>query len=51
VITKFQRQGVDSDLALNAGKLELGRLQIARCDNDPNFPEHGVFSLTLNGGK
>jgi hypothetical protein len=51
VITKFQRQGVDSDLALNAGKLELGRLQIARCDNDPNFPERGVFSLTLNGGK
>jgi hypothetical protein len=51
VITKFQRQGTDSDVALNAGKLELARLEIARCDNDPNFPEHGVFHLTLDGGK
>jgi hypothetical protein len=51
VITKFQRQGSDSDLALNAGKLDLARLEIARCDNDPNFPERGVFRLTLDGGK
>ncbi len=51
VITKFRRQGTDNNDALDAGKLELGRLQIARCDNDPNFPEHGVFRLTMNGGK
>jgi hypothetical protein len=51
VITKFQRQGSDSDVALNAGKLDLARLEIARCDNDPNFPERGVFRLTLDGGK
>jgi hypothetical protein len=51
VITKFQRQGTDSDVALNAEKLELARLEIARCDNDPNFPERGVFRLTLDGGK
>jgi hypothetical protein len=51
VITKFQRQGTDSDVALNAQKLDLARLEIARCDNDPNFPERGVFRLTLDGGK
>lgn len=51
VITKFQRQGIESDEALQAGKLVLGRLEIARLDNDPNFPEHGVFNLVLKGGR
>jgi predicted phage baseplate assembly protein len=51
VITKFQRQGTDSDVALNAGRLDLARLEVARCDNDPNFPEHGIFNLVLDGGK
>ena len=44
-ITKFQRQGIDSDVALNSGQLDIGRLEIARLDNDPNFPEHGVFTI------
>ena len=44
-LKKFQRQGTDSDEALLAGKLTLGRLEIARLDNDPNFPERGVFTL------
>ncbi|MBI2877059.1 MAG: putative baseplate assembly protein [Candidatus Tectomicrobia bacterium] len=48
-ITKFQRQGIPSQEALDAGKLELGRLEIARLDNDPNFPERGVFNLILKG--
>jgi predicted phage baseplate assembly protein len=51
VFTKFQRQGMDSDAALNAGKLELGRLEIARLDNDPNFAEHGVLRLNMIGGR
>ncbi len=50
-ITKFQRQGTPSNEALNAGQLELNRLEIARLDNDPNFAERGVFRLTLDGGK
>jgi hypothetical protein len=44
-LKKFQRQGTDSDEALVSGKLTLGRLEIARLDNDPNFPERGVFTL------
>ncbi len=50
-ITKFQRQGIESKAALKNGKLELGRLEIARCDNDANFPERGVFRLIMLGGK
>ncbi len=50
-ITTFQRQGTPDPQPLAAGKLELGRLEIARCANDPNFVERGVFTLTLGGGK
>ena len=46
VVKKFQRQRLDSSTALQAGKLELGRLEIARLDNDPNFPERGSFKVT-----
>jgi hypothetical protein len=46
VVKKFQRQRLDSKTALQAGKLELGRLEIARLDNDPNFPERGSFKVT-----
>ncbi|HUI06055.1 MAG TPA: putative baseplate assembly protein [Verrucomicrobiae bacterium] len=51
-ITRFQRQSSPFDpLPLAAGKLTMGRLEIARCDNDPNFAERGVFTLSLGGGK
>jgi hypothetical protein len=50
-ILKFQRQDSPSEDALDTGRLELGRLEIARLDNDPNFPERGVFRLTMEGGK
>ena len=50
-ISKFQRQGKPDNKPLAQGKLELGRLEIARCDNDRNFPEHGVFNLNVGGGK
>ncbi len=28
----------------------MGRLEIARLDDDPNFPERGVLDLTFGGG-
>jgi len=31
--------------------LPLGRLEIARLDNDANYPERGVLRLEINGGK
>lgn len=50
-VTKFQRQGIPSQEALDASKLELERLEIARLDNDPNFPERGVFNLIVKGDR
>ncbi|HWK82421.1 MAG TPA: putative baseplate assembly protein, partial [Caldimonas sp.] len=50
-VTTFQRQGTDDPSYLLNGELPLDRLEIARLDNDPNFPEHGVLRLDLDGGK
>lgn len=50
-ITRFQRQSRPDMAAVHTGKLELNRLEIARLDNDPNFPERGIFRLDLGGGK
>jgi hypothetical protein len=52
VIKQFQRQGQDSadgDGLVN-GYLEFGRLEIARLNNDPNFPEQGLFHLLIGDG-
>jgi predicted phage baseplate assembly protein len=50
-ISAFRVQDSDDDSPLADGKLTLGRLQIAQVENDPNYPKHGVFHLTLEGGK
>lgn len=50
-VTVFQRQGLPGTEALHTGELKLGRLEIARLDNDANFPERGVFRLIAEGGK
>ena len=49
--TTFQRQRDAATSALDTGVLEMGRLEIARLDDDPSFPEHGVLVLTAGGGK
>lgn len=50
-VSKFGRQGSSDPAAINDGKLELERLEIARLDNDRNFPERGVFRMIMMGGK
>src|SRR5262249_37373543 len=46
----FQRQGKpDQGAAIKAGRILLDRLEIARLDNDPNFPEHGTFRAIPQG--
>ncbi|MCP4042009.1 MAG: putative baseplate assembly protein [Gammaproteobacteria bacterium] len=52
VINRFQRLRIPEDpQPLADGVLKLGRLEIARLDNDPNFPERGILQLTVGGGK
>jgi hypothetical protein len=46
MVKKFQRQHINSNDALISGKLELGRLEIARLSNDPSFPERGSLTVT-----
>ena len=48
----FRRRGRDEVAReRDDGVLPMGRLEIVRLDNDPNFPEHGVLELTLGGGR
>jgi predicted phage baseplate assembly protein len=49
-VTVFQRLRVPDSSGLESGVLPMGRLEIARLDNDPNFPERGTITLTLGGG-
>ncbi len=49
-IKKFQRLGINSSEALNTGRLNMGRTEIARLDNDPNAFEKGVLTINLSGG-
>lgn len=51
-VKKFKRfGGVGNFNGVDGGELSIGRLEIARLDNNPNFPENGVLHLTLEGGR
>jgi hypothetical protein len=50
-VSAFHRQNRPDPQPLAAGVFQLGRLEVARLDDDPNFPERGVLHLTLHGGK
>ena len=49
-VTRFQRQREPATSGLDTGVLPMGRLEIARLDNDPSFPDRGVLTLTTGGG-
>lgn len=50
-IKMFQRQDNPASSSLESGRLLLGRLEIARLDNDSNFPKRGVLRIIPKGGK
>jgi len=50
-MTVFQRMDNPSINGVAQGFLTMGRLEIARCDNDPNRIDHGIFVLHMDGGK
>ncbi|KFG69588.1 putative baseplate assembly protein [Microvirga sp. BSC39] len=47
----FRRQGQPDPAPLESGVLPIGRLEIPRLANDPNFPERGKLTVTMGGGK
>jgi hypothetical protein len=50
-VRTFQRLGVPDSAALESGRLDIDRLEIARLDNDRNFAERGQLTISLGGGK
>ena len=50
-VLKFERLGAPDPAAIGNGVIPIGRLEIARLDNDPNFQERGRLVLTGGGGK
>lgn len=50
-VTKLQRLFESANDEIEKGVLPLGKNEIARLDNDPNFPEHGILKLILEGGR
>jgi hypothetical protein len=46
----FHRFGRAPGQELELERLEPGRTEVARLDNDPNFPENGRLELVLKGG-
>jgi hypothetical protein len=43
----FQRQGQPATSGLSSGSIPMQSLEIARLANDPNYPEHGVLTVTV----
>jgi len=50
-LTTFARMDNLAADGVAQGYLTMGRLEIPRCDNDPNHLDHGVFVLQMDGGK
>lgn len=48
---EFQRLGEPPAGELAEGVLPIGPFEIAQLDNDPNYPERGLFKLQLDGGR
>jgi hypothetical protein len=47
---RFRRLGRTAAGELEAGRIVLGDLEVARLDNDPSAPENGRVELYLDGG-
>ena len=50
-VKRLQRLFQSANGELDAGLLALGALEIARLDNDPDFPENGLLKLDVRGGR
>jgi hypothetical protein len=48
---RFQRWGRATNHELENGEIPMGRLEIARLDNNPNAPENGRIDFFMEGGQ
>jgi hypothetical protein len=49
-ISRFERQRHAGDEGMRTGVLIPDRLELFVLENDPNFPERGLFELSVGGG-
>jgi hypothetical protein len=49
-LNRFKRVGSAYPNQTASGRIPIGQLEIAVCDNSPGRPERGYFHLTLHGG-
>jgi hypothetical protein len=47
---RFRRWGLPSQGERDAGRIPISRLEVARCDSDPDRPENGRIDFVLEGG-
>lgn len=50
-VTALQRLGETKDTVPADGIFTVGRLEIIRLDSDPNFPDRGRLTFTMEGGR
>lgn len=51
VVKTLQRYGEGPNEELHKGLLAIGPMEVARLDNDPTFPEHGILTFEMGGGR
>jgi len=51
VFERFQRWGKPDSDELKDGLIKMESFEIARLDNDPNFPENGKIEFVVEGGR
>ncbi len=50
-VEKLERSFEGPNNEIKMGILPLGPLEVVRLDNDPGFPENGIFKLNMRGGR
>jgi hypothetical protein len=51
MVEKFGRLGSKDNQDLEKGIIGVGTFEIARLDNDPNYPERGKIEIVVEGGR
>jgi len=51
IVTTLERFFEGPNGGIESGVLPLGPFEIARLDNDPSFPENGMLTLDVRGGR
>jgi hypothetical protein len=51
MVSKLQRRFEEAADEIGNGILPLGTMEVAQLDSDPDFPEHGLLTPMMKGGR